>query len=85
MAPLLWSVIINRKETLSQAFWTEWRNTVVSISTGAADAGAIPMLNASGQIDPSMVPFNISAGGAIDGGFPNSNYGGVAPIDAEGI
>lgn len=52
----IWSVIVNRKDALGQAFWTEWRNMIVSVSTGAADAGAIPMLDANGQIDPSMIP-----------------------------
>ena len=52
----LWSVIVNRKDVLGQAFWTEWRNALISVSTGAADAGAIPMLDANGQIDPSMIP-----------------------------
>src|SRR5271157_196347 len=52
----VWSVILNRKDKLLQQFWTEWRALVVSVSSGAADAGAIPMLDASGQIDPSMIP-----------------------------
>ena len=51
----IWSVILNRKDQLLQQFWTEWRALVVSVSSGAADAGAIPMLDPSGKIDPSMI------------------------------
>lgn len=55
--PTIWSVILNRKDQLLQQFWTEWRALVVSVSTGPPDAGSIPMLDANGQIDPSMMPF----------------------------
>jgi hypothetical protein len=51
----VWSVILNRLDDLSQV-WKEWRGSVVTTSSGAADAGAIPMLGPDGQLDSSIVP-----------------------------
>lgn len=52
-----WSVILNRIDNaLGNPPWKEWRASVVSVSSGAADAGAIPMLGPDGQLDPSMIP-----------------------------
>jgi hypothetical protein len=59
----LWSVILNRMDKVGQKFWTEWRAKVVDASTGAADAGAIPMLGPDGKIDSSMLP---GGGGGSD-------------------
>jgi hypothetical protein len=52
----IWSIILNRKDQLLQAFWTEWRAAVVTQSSGPSSAGSIPMLDASGQLDPSLLP-----------------------------
>jgi len=53
---LKWSVILNRMDKIGQKFWTEWRNEVTDVSTGAPDAGAVVMLGPNGKIDPSMLP-----------------------------
>lgn len=49
------SLIVNRKDKTGQSFWTEWRTDLVAVGGTSTQAGAIPLLNASGQIDPSMV------------------------------
>lgn len=51
----LWSVISNRKDGLSKV-WKEWRSSLIDVSTGPPDAGAIVMLGSDGKIDPSMLP-----------------------------
>jgi hypothetical protein len=51
----LWSIIANRMDGLNTV-WTEWRSKLISVSSGPADAGAIPMLDSNGQIDSSMLP-----------------------------
>jgi hypothetical protein len=51
----IWSLIVNRMDGAS-VVWKEWRAKLVSVSSGPPDAGAIPMLDSSGQIDPSMLP-----------------------------
>ncbi len=51
----LWSLISNRKDGLSTV-WKEWRAKLISVSSGPPDAGAIPMLDSTGKIDPSMIP-----------------------------
>ena len=51
----LWSIIANRMDGLSTV-WKEWRLRLISTSTGAADAGAIPMTDATGTINPSLLP-----------------------------
>lgn len=51
----IWSVILNRIDGALQV-WKEWRANVVDSSSGAADAGSIPMLGPDGKLDPSMVP-----------------------------
>jgi len=51
----IWSIIVNRIDGAAQV-WKEWRSNLISTSTGAADAGAIPMLGPDGKIDPSMIP-----------------------------
>jgi hypothetical protein len=50
------SAIINRKDKPGQVPWTEWRVPVVTASGGPPSEGSIPMLDASGQIDSSMIP-----------------------------
>ncbi len=50
----LWSIIVNRMDGASKV-WKEWRSALISVSSGPPDAGSIPMLNASGKIDPSMI------------------------------
>src|SRR5208337_1799929 len=77
----VWSVILNRKDKLLQAFWTEWRAMVVTVSSGPPDAGAIPMLDASGQIDSSMIPgggggSTVSVNGVL---VTNPNFNDATP------
>ena len=50
------SAIINRKDKPGQVPWTEWRVPVVTASGGPPSEGSLPMLDASGQIDSSMIP-----------------------------
>jgi hypothetical protein len=81
----IWSVILNRIDGLSQV-WKEWRAMVVSVSSGVADAGAIPMLGPTGQLDPSMIPGShppltptvVTA--TVDFGFDAGNEGDVARL-----
>jgi hypothetical protein len=51
----IWSIITNRKDGISKV-WKEWRSSLLDVSTGAADAGAVVRLGADGKIDPSMLP-----------------------------
>lgn len=53
--PTVWSVICNRIDG-ARGVWKEWRNSIVTSSTGVAEAGAIPMLGPQGILDPSMLP-----------------------------
>jgi hypothetical protein len=57
----LWSIITNRKDG-TNTVWTEWRSWLISVSSGPADAGAIPMLDSNGQIDSSMIPSSATSG-----------------------
>jgi hypothetical protein len=76
-----WSIITNRNDT--GLFWTEWRTPLVSIGGTAAAAGAIPMLNANGQIDPSMV---VGGGGGSGYGYGGGGYdGGGLSIEVAGV
>lgn len=56
----------------------------VVVSSGAVDAGKVPVTGANGQLDPSLVPTG-SLVGDIDGGSPDSNYGGITSIDGGGV
>lgn len=80
----IWSVILNRIDNaLGNPPWKEWRVPVVSSSTGAADAGAIPMLGPNGMLDPSMIPAGGSANivtAIVDFGFDAGNEGDVARL-----
>ena len=76
----IWSVILNRKDKLLQAFWTEWRANVVT--EGPAQPGDIPMIGPGGVIDPSLLP---NGGGLanlvtaeVDFGYPSGLEGDVA-------
>jgi hypothetical protein len=79
---VLWSIIANRKDGLSKV-WKEWRSKLVDVSTGASDAGAIPMLGPDGKIDPSMISGGSGGSGnflqvEVDFGFLVSNEGDIA-------
>lgn len=53
----------------------------VSTSAGAADAGKVPVLNASGLLDGTMSMVFVQAGAPVDytDGTPPASFEGVAP------
>lgn len=61
----IWSVILNRIDSIGQTVWKEWRGKVVTSSSGSSDAGAIPMLGEDGKLDSSMVSGGTGGGHTI--------------------
>src|SRR5208282_6457797 len=83
----IWSIIANRIDGLSTV-WKEWRTYIVSVSSGPADAGSIPMLGPAGQLDPSMIPGGASGSGATGPTGPTGPAGAdgvTGPTGADGI
>ncbi len=64
--------------------WKEWRSSLVSVSSGPPDAGSIPMLGPTGQLDPSMIPGGASGSGATGPTGPTGATGAVGIDGATG-
>src|SRR5277367_6771976 len=75
------SVIINRRDKSGQIAWTEWR---AGIAYGCpANPGDLVGLNASGLIDPCLLPATASQvyvnGSAVPFGVDSPNFNNTLP------
>lgn len=61
------SLLVNRKDSVDQAFWTEWRTGLVLVGGTPAQAGDLALLGPDGQFDPSVIPGGTSSTVSING------------------
>ena len=79
-----WSAILNRKDRLLQAFWTEWRAWAGTASDGATSAGGVPLLGPDGKLDPSFLPTGSTGSGGPGTTGPTGPQGPTGPAGSGG-